>query len=81
MVDVSNLTNGGTSTAPPLIKEPPVSIRNNARKARAHGYRLRAEELRVISTEVVLPETKRTLLGLAECYEQMATGLDNSHYA
>ena len=39
---------------------------------RARHYRLRAEELRVIAEEVLLRETSRTLLSLADSYEQMA---------
>ncbi|HTT82562.1 MAG TPA: hypothetical protein VMF67_03695 [Rhizomicrobium sp.] len=35
-------------------------------------YRLRAEELRDIAEEVLLKETNRTLLSLAESYQQMA---------
>jgi hypothetical protein len=42
------------------------------RELRARHYRLRAEELRVIAQEVKLKETSRTLLSLAESYEQMA---------
>lgn len=42
------------------------------RALRARHYRLRAEELRVIADEVLLKETSRTLLSLADSYEQMA---------
>jgi hypothetical protein len=44
---------------------------------RARHYRQRAEELRVIADEVLLKETNRTLLSLADSYEQMATMADN----
>ena len=44
---------------------------------RARHYRLRAEELRVIADEVLLKETSRTLLSLADSYEQMAAMADN----
>jgi hypothetical protein len=58
------------------IKAPSVPLTSGARKARAHGYRLRAEELRVISEDVILAETQQTLLGLAESYERMAEILE-----
>ncbi|HEX3665595.1 MAG TPA: hypothetical protein VHU23_10220 [Rhizomicrobium sp.] len=44
---------------------------------RARHYRLRAEELRVIAEEVLLRETSRTLLSLAESYDQMAAMVEN----
>ncbi len=44
---------------------------------RARHYRLRAEELRVIAEEVLLKETGRTLLSLADNYEQMALMVEN----
>lgn len=44
---------------------------------RARHYRLRAEELRVIADEVLLKETNRTLLSLADSYEQMAVMVEN----
>jgi len=47
-------------------------IRSGDRELKARHYRLRAEELRVISEEVLLRETSRTLLSLAESYDQMA---------
>lgn len=47
------------------------------RELRARHYRLRAEELRVISEEVLLRETSRTLLSLADSYEQMAVMVEN----
>jgi hypothetical protein len=44
--------------------------------ARARRYRLRAEELRSISEEVMLKETCLTLLSLAESYDQMASVME-----
>jgi hypothetical protein len=44
---------------------------------KANHYRLRAEELRVIAGEVLLKETSRTLLSLADSYEQMALMVEN----
>lgn len=44
--------------------------------ARARRYRQRAEELRSISEEVILKETRLTLLSLAESYEQMAATME-----
>jgi hypothetical protein len=44
---------------------------------RARHYCLRAEELRAISEEVLLRETSRTLLSLADSYEQMAIMVEN----
>jgi hypothetical protein len=46
------------------------------RRARARRYRLRAEELRAISEEVMLKETCLTLVSLAESYEQMARAME-----
>jgi hypothetical protein len=46
------------------------------RLTRARRYRLRAEELRTISEEVMLRETCLTLVSLAESYEQMARAMD-----
>lgn len=46
------------------------------RQVRARRYRLRAEELRAISEEVMLKETCLTLLSLAESYEQMALTME-----
>ena len=45
--------------------------------ARARRYRLRAEELRAISEEVMLRETCLTLLSLAQSYDQMAATMAN----
>jgi hypothetical protein len=42
------------------------------RELRARHYRMRAEELRAIAEEIMLRETGRTLLSLAESYDQMA---------
>ena len=47
------------------------------RDARARRYRLRAEELRAISEEVMLRETCLTLLSLAQSYDQMAAAIAN----
>jgi hypothetical protein len=44
----------------------------NDRDFQSKHYRFRAEELRVIAEEVLLKETSRTLLSLADSYEQMA---------
>jgi len=46
------------------------------RTARARRYRLRAEELRSISGEVMLKETCLTLLSLAKSYDQMASVME-----
>jgi len=46
------------------------------RARRARRYRLRAEELRSISEEVILKETCLTLLSLAESYDQMASVME-----
>lgn len=43
----------------------------------ARHCRLRAEELRVIAEEVLLKETSRTLMSLAQSYEQMAVMVEN----
>ncbi|HWE05982.1 MAG TPA: hypothetical protein VG274_04690 [Rhizomicrobium sp.] len=62
---------------PSLIRTPSVPLGTDVRKARAHSYRLRGEELRVIAEDVISPDTARTLLNLAETYDQMASTLDN----
>jgi hypothetical protein len=59
-----------------VIRTPAVPLTSGARKAKAHGYRLRAEELRVISEDVILHETQQTLRGLADTYEQLAVSLE-----
>jgi hypothetical protein len=46
------------------------------RQARVCRYRRRAQELRVISEEVILKETCLTLRSLAESYEQMASTME-----
>jgi hypothetical protein len=48
------------------------------RMERAHRYRLRAEELRSISGEVMLKGTCLTLLSLAESYDQMASVMEKT---
>jgi hypothetical protein len=60
----------------PRPKSESTAIANALRKARARGCRLPAEELRVISEDVILRETQQTLRGLAETYEQLAATLD-----
>jgi len=47
------------------------------RAARAGHYRSRAVELRVIADDVMLAETQRTLLSLADSYDHMASILDD----
>jgi hypothetical protein len=46
------------------------------RQARVCRFRRRAQELRVISEEVILKETCLTLRSLAESYEQMASTME-----
>lgn len=49
----------------------PRSTQENS-EFRAQHYRARAQALRDIAEEIMLKETGRTLLSLAESYEQMA---------
>jgi hypothetical protein len=79
MGKVTDLDSVRRPEKPFQIKSPNVPMSAEVSRARAHGYRLRAEELRVISEEVILPETSRTLRGIAEAYEQMARSLEHTH--
>lgn len=54
---------------------PPASLPDE-RRMRARRYRMRAEELRAISEEVMLKETCLTLVSLAESYERMARTME-----
>jgi hypothetical protein len=47
-------------------------------RTRAGHYRSRAEELRSIADEVMLVETQRTLLSLADSYDHMAAMLEDA---
>ena len=60
--------------APPLMPGSAPAERH----ARASRYRMRAEELRAISEEVMLKETCLTLLSLAESYDQMARTIERT---
>jgi hypothetical protein len=42
------------------------------KKFNSEGYRLRAEELRAIASELDRPETRRILLAIAEDYDRLA---------
>jgi hypothetical protein len=66
--------NGSDASA--VIRTHAVPMTAGARKAKAHGYRLRAEELRVISEDVILRDTQQTLRGLAATYEHLAATLE-----
>lgn len=55
----------------------PRTIRPQHRDARIAQYREKAEELRTISEDVILDETKATLLSLAKSYEEMACMLES----
>jgi hypothetical protein len=46
---------------------------------RAERYRHRAEQLRAIVADVILFETKQTLLSLALSYEHMADTMERTH--
>jgi hypothetical protein len=54
----------------------PRGLRPERRDARIAQYREKAEELRAISEEVILQETKSTLLSLANSYEELARMLE-----
>lgn len=53
----------------------PRTIVSKDRHTRAAQYREKAEELRAISEDVILDQTRLTLQRLAETYERMATAL------
>lgn len=55
----------------------PRTIRPQQRDARIAQYREKAEELRAISEDVILDETKATLLSLANSYDEMARMLES----
>ena len=57
-----------------LRHRPPTSA--DERGARIQQYRLKAEELRMIAEDVILFETKQTLLSLSCSYEYMADALE-----
>lgn len=54
----------------------PRALRPKHRDGRIVQYREKAEELRAISEDVILEETKATLLSLANAYEEMARLLE-----
>jgi len=60
-----------------LRRDPPTGV--NEREARMQQYRLKAEELRTIAEDVILYETKQTLLSLSYSYEYMADALERMH--
>ena len=54
----------------------PRPLRPEHRDARIAQYREKAEELRAISEDVILEETRTTLLSLASTYDNMARALE-----
>ena len=54
----------------------PRMIVGKDRQARIAQYRDKAEELRAISEDVILEQTRLTLQRLAENYERMANALE-----
>jgi len=55
----------------------PRGLRPEDRAARIAQYREKAEELRAISEDVILHETRTTLLNLASTYEDVACALES----
>lgn len=51
------------------------------RQARTAQYRDKAEELRTVSEDVILEQTRLTLLRLAETYDRMANALELATHA
>jgi hypothetical protein len=67
-----------------MIRQEPVLAalrhprsRPEDRQGRIVQFRQKAEELRTISDDVILPETRLTLLSLAQSYEHMAQVLED----
>ena len=56
----------------------PRTLRLEDRDRRMAQYREKAKELRAISEDVILEETRATLLSLANSYEEMARMLEGS---
>jgi hypothetical protein len=67
-----------------MIRQEPVlaalrhpRTRPEDRQGRIVQFRQKAEELRTISDDIILPETRMTLLSLAQSYEHMARSLED----
>lgn len=56
----------------------PQSLRAGARQDRIGQFENKAEELRAVAEDVILNETRLTLLKLADTYDRMAAGLRGS---
>jgi hypothetical protein len=56
----------------------PQSLWAEDRQGRIPQFESKAEELRAVAEDVILSETRLTLLKLAETYERMAAGLRSS---
>jgi hypothetical protein len=56
----------------------PSSARLVDRTARARQFRDKAEELRALCDDVILEDTRRMFLCLAETYERMAASLEST---
>ena len=50
------------------------------RQTRARQYRLKAEELREIADDVILFESKQTLVSLANSYEHLADTVEHTEH-
>ena len=48
-----------------------------SRQERIAQFRAKAEELRTICEDVILPDTRSSLLNLADTYERMASALES----
>jgi hypothetical protein len=55
----------------------PRAVRLENRDVRIVQYRKKVEELRAISEDVILAQTRATLLTIADSYEAMARMLEN----
>jgi hypothetical protein len=62
------------------LRRDPLADAGN-RNERIHRYRQKAEELRTISEDVILYETKQTLLSLSCSYEYMADAVERMQLA
>ena len=67
-----------------MIRQEPVLAtlrhprsRPEDRQGRIVQFRQKAEELRTISDDIILPETRSTLLNLAQSYDHMARTLED----
>ena len=77
MQDVQHVSDMIRQEAALAVLRRPRPLRPEHRDARIVQYREKAEELRAISEDVILEETKASLLSLASTYDNMARALED----